>query len=82
MAHTKAQGSTTNGRDSNPKRLGVKAYGGQTVRAGSILVRQRGSKFRPGFFVGQGNDFTLFAKRDGIVEFRPNRTVHIIPAQK
>ncbi len=82
MAHTKAQGSTTNGRDSNPKRLGVKAYGGQTVRAGSIIVRQRGSKFRPGFFVGQGNDFTLFAKRDGVVEFRTNRTVHIIPTQK
>ena len=78
MAHTKAQGSTTNGRDSNSKRLGVKVYGGQTVRAGGIIVRQRGSKFRPGFFVGQGNDFTLFAKRDGIVEFRSNRTVHIL----
>ena len=80
MAHTKSQGSTTNGRDSNPKRLGVKAYGGQFVRSGSILVRQRGSSIRPGLFVGRGNDFTLFAKRDGIVEFRPNRTVHIIPA--
>ena len=80
MAHTKSQGSTTNGRDSNPKRLGVKAYGGQFVRAGSIIVRQRGSRFYPGFFVGQGNDFTLFAKRDGVVEFRPNRTVHIVPA--
>ena len=81
MAHTKSQGSTTNGRDSNSKRLGVKAYSGQLVTAGSIIVRQRGSKFRPGFFVGQGNDFTLFAKRDGIVEFRPNRTVHIQPAK-
>jgi large subunit ribosomal protein L27 len=81
MAHTKSQGSTTNGRDSNAKRLGVKAFGGQFVRAGSILVRQRGSRFQPGFFVGRGNDFTLYAKRDGIVEFRPNRTVHIIPAQ-
>ena len=80
MAHTKAQGSTTNGRDSNSKRLGVKVYGGQYVRAGGIIVRQRGSKFRPGFFVGRGNDFTLFAKRDGIVEFRTNRTVHVIPA--
>ena len=79
MAHTKAQGSTTNGRDSNPKRLGVKAYGGQIVTAGSIIVRQRGSKFRPGLHVGQGNDFTLFAKQAGKVEFRPNRTVHIIP---
>jgi large subunit ribosomal protein L27 len=81
MAHTKAQGSTTNGRDSQPKRLGVKAYGGQVVRAGSIIVRQRGSKFYPGNFVGRGNDFTLFAKRDGVVEFRSNRTVHIIPNQ-
>lgn len=81
MAHTKSQGSTTNGRDSNPKRLGVKASGGQFVRAGSIIVRQRGSQFRPGFYVGQGNDFTLFAKRDGVVEFRTNRTVHIIPAR-
>ena len=80
MAHTKAQGSTTNGRDSNPKRLGVKAYGGQFVTAGSILVRQRGNRFRPGMFVGRGNDFTLFAKRDGVVDFRPNRSVHIIPA--
>jgi len=80
MAHTKSQGSTTNGRDSNAKRLGVKAYGGQWVRAGSILVRQRGSRFRSGFFVGRGNDFTLFAKRDGVVQFRANRTVHIIPS--
>ena len=81
MAHTKAQGSTTNGRDSNAQRLGVKAYGGQFVTAGSIIVRQRGSRFRPGFFVGQGNDFTLFAKCDGVVEFKPNRKVHIIPAR-
>ena len=80
MAHTKSQGSTTNGRDSNSKRLGVKIYGGQFARAGSIIVRQRGSRFRPGFFVGRGNDFTLYAKRDGIVEFRANRTVHIHPA--
>ena len=81
MAHTKAQGSTTNGRDSNSKRLGVKAYGGQFVTAGSIIVRQRGSRFRPGFFVGQGNDFTLYVKCDGLVEFRPNRSVHIVPAR-
>jgi len=79
MAGTKSQGSTTNGRDSNSKRLGVKAFGGQLVRAGSIVVRQRGSRFRPGFNVGRGNDFTLFAKCDGRVEFRPNRSVHIIP---
>ena len=81
MAHTKAQGSTTNGCDSNPKRLGVKAYGGQFVTAGSIIVRQRGSRFRPGFHVGKGNDFTLFALVPGVVEFRSNRTVHIIPAK-
>lgn len=79
MAHTKSQGSTANGRDSNAKRLGVKAFGSQFVRAGSILVRQRGSRFRPGLFVGRGNDFTLFAKRDGFVEFKANRTVQIIP---
>ncbi len=81
MAHTKSQGSTTNGRDSNPKRLGVKAFGGQFVRAGSILVRQRGNRFRPGLFVGRGNDFTLFAKCDGVVEFSPNRTVRILPSK-
>lgn len=79
MAHTKSQGSTTNGRDSNAKRLGVKAFGGQFVRAGSILVRQRGNRFRAGFYVGRGNDFTLFAKKDGVVEFRSNGTVHILP---
>ncbi len=80
MAHTKSQGSTTNGRDSNSKRLGVKAYGGQKVTAGSIIVRQRGTRYYPGNFVGIGSDFTLFAKRDGIVEFRTNKSVHIIPS--
>ncbi len=80
MAHTKAQGSTQNGRDSNSKRLGVKAYGGQTVTAGSIIVRQRGNRFRPGRNVGRGNDFTLFAKQNGVVEFKKNRTVNIIAA--
>ncbi|MFZ5801974.1 MAG: 50S ribosomal protein L27 [Candidatus Omnitrophota bacterium] len=79
MAHTKSQGSTTNGRDSNAQRLGVKAFGGQFVTAGSIIVRQRGSRFRAGTFVGRGNDFTLFAEKDGIVEFRANRVVNIIP---
>ncbi len=79
MAHTKSQGSTTNGRDSNAQRLGVKAYGGQKVTAGSIIVRQRGTRYRPGNFVGIGSDDTLFAKRDGVVEFRANKTVHIIP---
>ena len=79
MAHTKAQGSTQNGRDSNAQRLGVKAYGGQLVRAGSIIVRQRGTRFKPGFNVGLGNDYTLFAKKDGVVEFRKNKSVHIVP---
>ncbi len=80
MAHTKAQGSTLNGRDSHSQRLGVKAFGGQFVTAGSIIVRQRGSRFRPGHFVGQGNDFTLFALKNGVVEFRANKTVHIVPS--
>ena len=80
MSHTKAQGSSSNGRDSNSKRLGVKAYGGQSVTAGSIIVRQRGNVFKAGVHVGRGNDFTLFAKRDGVVEFKKNKSVHIIPA--
>ncbi|MFC1679737.1 50S ribosomal protein L27 [Elusimicrobiota bacterium] len=69
MAHTKAQGSTSNGRDSNGQRLGVKNYGGQVVKAGMVLVRQRGTKFLPGVNVGRGRDDTLFAKIDGIVAF-------------
>jgi large subunit ribosomal protein L27 len=70
MAHKKGQGSTRNGRDSQPKMLGVKRFAGQTVTAGSILVRQRGTRFYPGENVGMGRDHTLFAKVDGIVEFR------------
>ncbi len=69
MAHKKGTGSTRNGRDSNAKRLGVKRYGGQVVRAGNILVRQRGTKFHPGNNVGRGNDDTLFATIDGVVTF-------------
>jgi large subunit ribosomal protein L27 len=69
MAHKKGTGSTRNGRDSNAQRLGVKRYGGQTVLAGNILVRQRGCKFHPGNNVGIGSDDTLFAKVDGIVQF-------------
>ena len=69
MAHKKGQGATRNGRDSNAQRLGVKAYGGETVSAGSILVRQRGTKFHPGFNVGKGRDDTLFAKVDGTIRF-------------
>ena len=68
MAHTKSQGSTTNGRDSNSKRLGVKAYGGQFVTAGSIIVRQRGNCFHAGLFVGRGNDFTLFAQVEAVAD--------------
>ena len=69
MAHKKGTGSTRNGRDSNSKRLGVKRYGGQAVTAGSILIRQRGTKFHPGNNVGRGGDDTLFALVDGIVTF-------------
>ena len=76
MAHKKGQGSTKNGRDSNPQYLGVKAYGGEVVGAGSIIIRQRGSKFQAGFNVGMGKDDTLFALKDGRVEFQ-GRKVHI-----
>lgn len=69
MAHKKGTGSTRNGRDSNAQRLGVKRYGGQVVRAGNILVRQRGTKFHPGSNVGIGSDDTLFALIDGVVTF-------------
>jgi len=69
MAHKKAGGSSRNGRDSNSKRLGVKKYGGEAVIAGNILVRQRGTKIRPGVNVGCGRDFTLFALTDGKVEY-------------
>ena len=70
MAHKKGQGSTRNGRDSNPKYLGVKIYGGQAVKAGAIIVKQKGTKFKPGLNVGLGKDYTIFAKKDGIVRFR------------
>jgi len=70
MAHKKGVGSSKNGRDSNSKRLGVKRFDGQRVAAGNILVRQRGTLFHPGQNVGTGNDFTLFALRDGVVRFR------------
>lgn len=69
MAHKKGAGSTKNGRDSNAKRLGVKRFGGEKVKAGNILVRQRGMKFKPGNNVGCGKDFTLFALKDGILQF-------------
>ena len=83
MAHKKGLGSTKNGRDSQAKRLGVKRYEGQVVRAGNILVRQRGTRFKPGKNVGMGRDFTLFALVDGVVEFqdrgRFGRYVHVRP---
>jgi large subunit ribosomal protein L27 len=84
MAHKKAGGSTRNGRDSNPKYLGVKRYRGEIITAGSIIVRQRGTKFHPGHFVGRGGDDTLFAKIDGEVKFRiqgpaQRRVIDIMP---
>lgn len=85
MAHKKGMGSTKNGRDSNPKYLGVKAYGGEYVSAGSIIVRQRGTKFHPGQNVGRGGDDTLFAKSDGTVHFKRSRGnrryVHVLPEE-
>ncbi|MDR0486520.1 MAG: 50S ribosomal protein L27 [Elusimicrobiota bacterium] len=69
MAHTKAQGSSTNGRDSHGQRLGVKIYGDQKAKAGAIIIRQRGTKYYPGINVGMGKDNTLFAKIDGTVHF-------------
>ena len=69
MAHKKGQSSSRNGRDSNPKFLGVKIYGGQSIKAGGIIIRQRGTKFHPGRNVGCGRDFTLFALKDGVVKF-------------
>lgn len=73
MAHKKAGGSTKNGRDSRGKRLGVKKFGGEAVRAGNILVRQRGTTYHPGIGVGKGSDHTLFALVDGVVEFKEGR---------
>jgi large subunit ribosomal protein L27 len=70
MAHKKAGGSSRNGRDSNPKMLGVKIYGGQAIEPGNVIVRQRGTQFHPGRNVGMGKDHTLFAKMEGQVEFR------------
>lgn len=69
MAHKKAGGSTKNGRDSHSKRLGVKIYGGEAIRAGNIIIRQRGTQYHPGVNVGCGHDHTLFAKADGVVKF-------------
>ncbi|MBU1167474.1 50S ribosomal protein L27 [Patescibacteria group bacterium] len=73
MAHRKAGGSTELGRDSNPKYLGIKIYGGQKAKAGSIILKQRGTKFRPGINVFKGSDDSLHAKIDGVVEFKEKR---------
>ncbi len=84
MAHKKGGGSTRNGRDSVSKRLGVKRFGGETVRAGTIIIRQRGTKIHPGVNVGVGNDHTLFALADGIVRFdhinRNKKKVSVVAA--
>ena len=85
MAHKKGQGSSRNGRDSNAQRLGVKAYGGEVVTGGSIIVRQRGTRIKPGLHVGRGKDDTLFAKVDGVVEFqnrgRRGMVIHVKPPE-
>jgi len=85
MAHKKGMGSSHNGRESESKRLGVKIYGGQVVNAGNIIVRQRGTVHHPGLNVGMGKDHTLFALRDGIVEFRKRKNnrsfVSVMPPQ-
>ena len=85
MAHKKGQGSSRNGRDSQPKFLSVKRFAGQYVLGGSILVRQRGTRFKPGSFVGMGRDHTLFALRDGVVHFEDKgssgRYISIRPAE-
>ena len=80
MAHKKGLGSSRNGRDSNSQRLGVKRFGGQFVRAGNIIVRQRGTKFKPGLNASIGRDHTIFALSDGKVDFTSARVINIIPA--
>ena len=83
MAHKKGQGSSRNGRDSNPKYRGVKKFGGERVRAGNIIVRQVGTKFKPGLHVGLGRDYTIFALADGTVSFTTGaggkKTIHVVP---
>lgn len=85
MAHKKAGGSSRNGRDSQAKRLGIKVYGGERVRAGQILVRQRGTRVHPGSHVGMGRDHTLYARSAGTVQYavtgeRSKKTVRVVPA--
>jgi len=80
MAHKKGLGASRNGRDSHAQRLGVKRFGGQVVKAGSIIVRQRGTRFRAGLNVGTGRDHTLFATRSGKVDFSRQNVINVIPA--
>ena len=79
MAHKKGQGSSRNGRDSNPQFQGVKRFGGEHVTPGTILVRQCGTKFHPGRNVGMGSDYTIYARIDGTVRFQENRRIHVDP---
>ena len=84
MAHKKSGGSSRNGRDSQPKYLGVKRYSGQFVKPGEIIIRQRGTKFRPGFNVGLGRDYTIFSKIEGIVKFETRggkKVVSVYPVE-
>jgi large subunit ribosomal protein L27 len=80
MAHKKGLGSSRNGRDSNSQRLGVKRFGGQVVKAGSIIIRQRGTKFKPGLNASMGRDHTIFALKPGRVSFTATKVINIIPA--
>ena len=79
MAHKKGQGASRNGRDSNPKHRGLKAYGGQRVKAGQIIVRQCGTKFHKGFNVGLGNDYTIYSLIEGAVKFDSRRRISVYP---
>jgi len=81
VAHKKGQGSTRNGRDSNPQFRGVKRFGGQKVKAGTIIVRQCGTRYKPGKNVGLGNDYTLYALLEGTVRFQSERRVHVDPVE-
>ena len=80
MAHKKAGGTSRNGRDSNAQRMGMKTYGGQAIKAGAIIIRQRGSKFYPRKNVGMGSGYTLFAKSNGFVQFESGRKVSVLPS--
>jgi len=81
MAHKKGQGASKNGRDSNAQHRGFKVYGGQTVKPGQIILRQCGTKFRPGFGVGVGNDYTIYSLIDGVVKFQSRRRISVFAAE-